>query len=334
EDRHGAGQYRQKCTARVAWGSTVDPLQPSWHATCRGRTVRFFHPHGQRRHDIPPRQSKVICCSQSGPMPPAEAALAAVPRLSWTHELGQRWGSLVCLVLSVPLLIATIGDTLSWPGRVFPGFFVMETGLVPTVAVTTWTGMRAGVPFHSRVVAVNGHAVDSSRAIYAAVEAEPPGTSFVYTLEKDGERFERTVPSMRFKARDYWLTVGLFLANGVLDLIAGFTVIFLQPRAADSRGFLAFCISSAVFALTGTALYLPEHPWLGQLHYLSQAMFPAAYIHFALVFPVVRPFLRRDRRWLAVPYGVSTLLTLAIWWDQARPVPTLLPLHAAYLFSA
>src|SRR5262249_9206061 len=153
------------------------PTFVACNVSARRRTVRFFHPDGQRGHSPTPRQSKVICCSQRRPMPPPEAALAPARRFSWTHDLAQPWGSLVCLVLSVPLLIATIGDTLSWPGRVFPGFFVMETGLVPTVAVTTWTGMRAGVPFHSRVVAVNGHAVDSSRAIYAAVEAEPPGTS-------------------------------------------------------------------------------------------------------------------------------------------------------------
>ncbi|MFN8545341.1 MAG: ATP-binding protein [Candidatus Binatia bacterium] len=263
--------------------------------------------------------------------PAPGAATAAVRRVRW---IGARWAPLLAAAIALPLTVVTTVGTLRWPGRPFPGFFVMENAVVPTIGLPGWTGLVADVPFHARVLAVDGAPVHSSGEVYAHVEALPIGTRVHYTLIKGATVVERTVPTMRFGAEDYWLTVGLFVINGVLMLIAGVLVASLQPRHPEAQAFLVLCVATGLFGLTGTSLYLPDCPWLTRLHYLTQATFPATFIHFGLVFPIVRPRVVRRPRWLLLPYLVAAGITAGIWQDLAAPRPTLVPLYAAYLFSA
>ena len=266
----------------------------------------------------------------------------ATPLPGPAHSPAQRWladrlPSFVLLGLaSIIATLTTIGtmEWWSWEGRPFPGFFVMESGVVPTVGLYHWTGLVHGVPFHSRVVTVDGRAVVSNGDVYNYVDGLPDGTPVTYTLEKDGRVETRVVPTMRFRPLDYALTLGLFLVNGAVALAGAATVSLLRPRLPASRAFLALGIMWGLFPITGTTLYHPDLAWMSRLHYLTQATFPATFIHLGLVFPVEREFVRRRPWLLGLPYLMSALITAWIFVSYYASPPSVRPLHAAYWYAS
>src|SRR5262245_55447278 len=142
-------------------------------------------------------------------------------RRNWVRWILVRWRPLVVLALSLPLVGLAAATSFYWLGRAFPGFFLLENRLVPTVGRFEWTGSQAGLTFHSRVLAVNERAVTSAAEVYAAAESSGGGP-LQYLVQKRGEA-ERTIgiETMRFGQADLWLTCGLFLLNGILVLAAG-----------------------------------------------------------------------------------------------------------------
>src|SRR5207247_11213485 len=104
------------------------------------------------------------------------------PHAGW---FGDRLLAFVLLAIALPIAILTSWKTLDWlprGGRVFPGFFVMENGVVPTVGLFHWTGMTHHMPFAARIVAVDGRPVGTNREIYAYAESLPLGTTAEYTI--------------------------------------------------------------------------------------------------------------------------------------------------------
>jgi signal transduction histidine kinase len=245
-----------------------------------------------------------------------------------------RWPALVAAVVCFPLAVIAIVGTLHWPGHTFPGFFVLGNGVVPTVGLYGWTGMQSGVPFHARVIAVDGNPVRTSAEIYAHARGSVPGTPVRYTLEKDGATLDRTVATMRFGAQDYWLTVGLLAVFGLLSVAAGVIVGALQPHTPAARAFLVQGVFTGVFALTGTGLYHPDLWWMIHPHALAQAAFPAAFVHLGLVFPVSRRVVQRHPAVLAAPYVVALVLLAWIYGAFFAEPPDMTPFHATYVWSA
>jgi signal transduction histidine kinase len=274
----------------------------------------------------------------SSPMPttaeqPSRALESGAAGRVW-RGLRLRWLPLLLAALVLPIAATTIPGTLYFLNRPFPGFFVMESGIVPTVGWYSWTGMRAGLPFHARIVAVDGAPFAGQRMVYDHAATLLLGTPVRYTAEKDGRTFDVHVPTMRFGGLDYWLTLGLFVVNGFLSFGSGFVVSLLRPRDRAARAFLLLGFFHGLFPWTGTALYQPDLTWLSRVHYLTQATFPATFVHFGLVFPVERPISRRYPWVLALPYLVSAAITAWIWTGYYATPPSTLPLHAAYLWSA
>ena len=245
-----------------------------------------------------------------------------------------RLPALVAAAVALPIAIACFVATIAWPGRTFPGFFLLDNGVVPTAGLYSWTGPRAGIPFLSRITAADGMAVDGSEAVYALVERVPVGTPVRYTLDKDGRSLALAVPTMRFGWIDWALTVGLMASFGIVSVCAGILVAMLQPRTAGARAFLLFGVVTGLFGLTGSALYLPSAWPVLDLHFLTQALFPATFVHLGLVFPVVRRTVQRRPGLLALPYVVAIPLVVWLVRDFARDPPGLFAVHVAYLYGA
>ncbi len=240
------------------------------------------------------------------------------------------------LVVALPIALITSWKTLDWlrpGGRPFPGFFVMENGIVPTVGLFHWTGMTHRMPFAARITAADDRPVRTNADVYAYVESLPPGTPVTYVIERDGRTETRRVPTMRFERFDYALTLGLFVLNGFMGLAAGFLVNLIKPRDAAARGFLLLGLFWGLFPLTGTALYHPDLGWMSPVYWVAQTVFPATFIHFGLVFPIESEF-ARQRRWiLLVPYAVSALLLLWIFHSYYTTPPSWRPINATFLYS-
>ena len=254
----------------------------------------------------------------SAPVASATTPAVSRPESQWLRD---RWLPLAMLAIALPVAIVTAWRTLDWlepGGKPFPGFFVMENGIVPTVGLFHWTGMTHRMPFAARIVAADGHAIRSNADVYDHVASIPTGTVVEYTIEHDGKRETRRVPTMLFQPFDYALTLGLYALNGFMGLLAGFVVCLLRPRNAAARGFLLFGFFWGLYPLTGTALFHPGLAWVAPWYLVAQAVFPATFIHFGLVFPVERELIRRHRTILVVPYLISAALLAWIFHSYLR----------------
>ena len=244
-----------------------------------------------------------------------------------------RWRPLLVALCTLPLATYVGLASVTWLERPSPGFFVLENAMVPTVSGFDWPPDRSTF-FHSQVTAVDGDAVRTGAEIYERVAARPAGTTFHYTLRRDGVAVERALPSRNFTVGDYLQTCGVFLVFGITYLILGILVACLQPRARAARVFLLQATVGGVYAITGVALHQASHPVLGAICLVAECLFPATYVHLALVFPVERPLRGAWRALPVAPYVVSlALLAGAVGGFYGTP-PTLDGFHVVYLYTA
>lgn len=225
----------------------------------------------------------------------------------FSRWLSQKQKAVMLLFIAGGVALTCALTSVRWIGAPFPGFFVMANRVIPSISLPHWTIADHSRLYQHAVVAVNGRSVETSAALYAIVQSTPPGASFTYTLEKDGQQEQVTLSSLPFTWRDYILLFGLYLFNGVALVVIGVGVWILKPDAPASFALLTFGLAGGTFALTGADLYGPH--WFFRLHVLGEAFFPAGLIHVALVFPVDRSR-RCCPRVVALPYILALGLGL------------------------
>jgi signal transduction histidine kinase len=233
----------------------------------------------------------------------------------------------------LPLLILAIAQSAAWLGKPFPGFFLMNNAVVPTVSAFDWPQHRNAV-FHSQVVEVDGHAVERSANVYDLVAAHPPDTTLTYTFRKDGKRFEQAIRTRLFGAWDYAQTYGVLLLFGSAWLVFGISVGFLQPHSRQARVFLFQSMVAGLYPITGVFLYQPESIWLSRLYFALECVFPATWIHLAAVFPVDRRVRGATLAVVVSAYALSAVCTITVLRGLAVSPANLAPLHITYLYAA
>lgn len=248
-------------------------------------------------------------------------------------QRGLQWIAMAVLALALPLAAVVIRGTFDWLREPFPGFLVMGNRVVPTVGFPSWTGMRAGVPFHARVVSVDGKPVRSSADVYGHVASLPVGREVRYGLERGDTTTERVVSTMHFGVVDYLLSVGLYALFGIASIVIGVAVFLLKPQHVSARAFVSLGTTAGLFSLTAPTLYHPAQWWLSPLHFVAQAAYPAALMHLAVTFPVPRRFVERQPLWLVLPYAVSLLLAAGILQGFYASPPGTTALYAAFAYS-
>ena len=151
------------------------------------------------------------------------------------------WGAWAAAAIAAVIILTCTLNSLRWVNRPFPGFLLWENLLVPAVGDTDWTGYKAGVPFQSRLTAVNGQAVTSAEEVYRMAADRPVGTSLIYTFVRDtgAAPLTRTVGTMRLTVQEYLWTLGNYLGVGLLLTLLGFTVYFLRPDTPAARAMLS-----------------------------------------------------------------------------------------------
>jgi signal transduction histidine kinase len=249
----------------------------------------------------------------------------------WLRRLAVRAPALAGAAILLVTGGLALTESLAWPGRTFPGFFVMENRMVPSVGVYSWTGIQRGVPFHTTVAAVDGVAAASAADVYARVAATPAGTTLRYTLAKDGRQVEVDVPSMRFGWGDFAQTLLPLLLLGLAASVSGVLVGVLQPGTHAARAYLANGVFAAVFVFTGCLLYWPAggRGWAAT-HLAAQALFAASLVHLGLTFPTPRAPVRRRPGLVGLLYAGALVLTVWQWAGFFADPPDLRGLYAAY----
>lgn len=243
------------------------------------------------------------------------------------------WRPLLAAALALPLLIGAIVVSVPWVGRGFPGFLVLDHGVVPTVSAVDWPSDRQAL-FHSRVVAVDGRPVVGSAAVYAEAAGRPVGTMVEYRVRRDGAERAIALAVRQFGLSDYLQTYGVLLLFGAIWLACGLVVGVLQPRSRQARVFLLQSAVAGFYPITAVFLYQPGLAWLGWLPVVLECLLGATWIHLALVFPVERPLGGWRRPAIALAYALGIALAVGALHGLAQTPPRLAWLRAEYAFSA
>jgi signal transduction histidine kinase len=224
---------------------------------------------------------------------------------------------LVAAALALAVAVSGAASSLRWIGSVFPGFLVLDNRVVASAGLATWPGVAGGEIFQSEIVAVDGRPLESARALAELAARRGEGAPLRYTLRRSGEVRERTVVTRRFLASDFVLLFGSYLFCGLGLAGTALAIRFLGRRDARTTGSALSLWIIGVWALSAVDLYGP-HRWF-RVHAFFECLLFAGVLHLALVFPHVRPAVRR-RPWLPAAFYSAALALGAIGqWTLYQP---------------
>jgi class 3 adenylate cyclase len=218
------------------------------------------------------------------------------------------WG-ILGLALAIGI-VATL-DRYQRQGRIFAGFWVMESLLVAV------GGPERGPMQPFDVVRVmNGQIVTSGRDIQAAIESEDPGATFRYMVYRRGQLVEEAVPTRLYTRRDFLRYVVEGLLPGLLQLAIGTLVFLSRPGRPQSWLFVAY----SLVAYLGSVTYADAHSTyrFSALFLTAWAFWPATLAHLALTFPQRRGIVRRFPRAVWLPYLVSAAIAVLLQLPLVR----------------
>src|SRR5262245_32963729 len=142
--------------------------------------------------------------------------------------------------------------------------------------------------FEDRVVAVEGAPVSSAAEVHDVVSRVPEGTPLRYTVRREGapDR-DLTLATTTFTGSDYAELFLPFLLGGLVGLALGLMPVLARPDLTAARLFFLGSLGLAVnFAFLAPDAYIVHH--LPRWGFVFLGLAVAAFLHLALVMPVVR----------------------------------------------
>lgn len=261
---------------------------------------------------------------------PATSWSAPRSAARWTHA----WVPLLALAVALPLTLYAGWQSTAWLDRLFPGFLVMQNGVIPTIGTSNWPADSATL-FHSEVVAVDGVPTRGGAAVLAAIASRSEGEPVRYTLRKHADTRDVVLPILRFTWSDYLQIYGILMLFGCANLLTGVVVGFLQPRTLQARVFVLHTTIAGLYAVSAVFLHQPQFDHLNRLCLAAESFVSATFLHLALTFPVPRRLGRSgSRAWLILPYLLSAGLFFFVLggFDAQPPQPA--PMQVSYLYTA
>lgn len=233
---------------------------------------------------------------------------------------------LLAAALAGVILISAIAavKALTWVDQPFAGFLVNERLVLGNIGQYHWTGSEAGLGWPDKVVGADGQPIASMRDLQATAQRVPVGTPIVYTIERDGERRDVTVPTMRFGWDDLVMTFGVTFLSGLIYVLIGLVVFVLKPDTKVSWAFFGACVSLSLFAITSFDIQ-STHAGFIRIYLLVNTLWPAAFVHLALVFPTRHEFIERHPYLQAVPYVAAAALAVPL--ELLYPHPSFLTVY-------
>ncbi len=230
---------------------------------------------------------------------------------------------LVVLLAVLAIFVPCTINAVDWIGRPFPGFLVLQNGIVVSMGRSDWAGLGRRRTHWTRLLAVDGQPVGSGPELHQILERADPSQPQAYTFRQGTEVFRLALPARSFAVGDFLGVFAPMLGIGLLVVLAGAFVALRRPNAPETRALFAVCLSLGLAAITGPDQYTPC--WFVPLFFLSAAAVAPAFVHLALVYPQRSRLLRRGRLLYA---GLNLpFFALAAGIVAAMPEPALfLPL--------
>jgi len=226
------------------------------------------------------------------------------PNAERWSELQRAAIGLVALAAIATAAVVALAAT-TWIGATFPGFFVLENGVVASIGRPGWPASRAGI-YQQVVTEVDDVSVDSGTAVYKRVASQPAGTTFTYGLESTNAQRSVTLASRVLTPTDYWMIFGGYFATGLLYLLLALLGVALSIDPQLGRALVLVGSAGGAYALSAVGIYGPDAPI--RLHAAIEALFPASLVCLALVFP--RPLAQITKPATALAWTLSLALAL------------------------
>lgn len=235
------------------------------------------------------------------------------------------------MIALVPVLVVfgvCLTSALGWIGRPFPGFLVLENGIVVSIGRAEWVQARnRRVPF-ARILEADSRPVSGGREVHAYVSAAPIGKLVTYKFRKGREMFDLAVPVRRFGAADFRELFVPYLAVGLLMILVSAAVASVRPDAPEARALFILCLSIGLVLITAPDAYGPYR--FIRLAFMATCTVAPAFVQLALSFPQRSGLLQRGPlAYLALylPFGALCLALISSMPNPSLFLPLLYILY-------
>jgi hypothetical protein len=236
------------------------------------------------------------------------------------------------LVPVVAIFAACLLNALAWLERPFPGFLVLENGIVVSIGRAEWAHARyRSLPF-ARVLAVDGRPVAGGREVQAYVSAVGSGKRIAYTFRQGRDIFRLAIRTRPFGRADFAGTFGPLLGVGLFMVLVSAWVVGRRPDAAETRALFLVCLAIGLILITGPDAYGPY--WFSTVAFAATCALPPAAFHLALTYPQRRSVIRRRPLLYALLYLPFAGLALGLRASMHEPSLFLPLLYCVYFFMA
>lgn len=238
----------------------------------------------------------------------------------------------VTVLVALAIFGLCLANALAWINRPFPGFLVLENGIVVSIGRSDWIPPERRRAQWTRVIAVDGHPVSGGREINAYVSAADVGRPITYTFRGGSDIFRLALEVRAFRMADFLDLFAPLLGVGLVMVCGGAVTLVRRPGAPEARALFAMCLSLGLALITGPDQYSPYT--FSPLFFLSLSALPPSITLFALTYPSSSGLLRHG----ALPYaalylpcaGLGTALS-----SLSSQTSLFLPLlYTVYFFTA
>lgn len=183
------------------------------------------------------------------------------------------------------LILFCIGNFvlgLGWANKPYPGFFFYKNLVVTDISPGAVNGETLK-RFKDRVLKINGTKVKTPGEIFSVTDLLPVGTEVEYTIIRNGDTFNVTIPTQRFAIKDLLLMFGVIYIIGVIFLSIGTMVLHVKPHLKASKAFFLFCASICIWfvgSFNGQAVYFVD-----QITFFTLVFSPFFGIYLMFIFP-------------------------------------------------
>ena len=216
---------------------------------------------------------------------------------------------------AVPVIVGAIAAWSIWIlvgavdhiGRTFPGFLLLENGVVASAGLTYWPAASDGSIFQMDLVEFDGRPYRNPDDFRNYISSLPGEIPVDYTFDGPTGIAKKAIDTRKFSRLDAVLLFGATFVSALALLGVALALRYLAPDDPAS-GCAASLAIAGVWALTALDLYGPYHFF--RVHAFAECLLAAGSVHMALVFPYPRSVVKKCRMLIPGLYASGAALGL------------------------
>jgi len=185
-------------------------------------------------------------------------------------------------------------------------------GVIASIVWQDTPGDRAGVRPNDLLVTINGHSIRRPIDVTKQLFRAQPGTQLAYSVQRLGHKAPVELTVVAIAQPDPFSLRGFLEFVGVLYLIIGLIVLLRRWTAPHATHFFLICFTSFIFYSFSYSGKFNNFDWaIYWSDTVARLLLPALFLHFALAFPRVKPWLE-GRQWMLALVYLPGAVMLAV----------------------